>query len=276
MVLGTQMFDVRCLKMLKVYADRNLNQTSATTSAKLHTSARLLPGLPEQFRTSTISDCISNPPFYAYTSGKSPSCIIQRRPTVKMVLEAIRYTRGSLEVLDQKKLPHEEFYIKVNNPRDGWHAIQSMQVRGAPAIAIVAALSLAVCLETGNEHARTLSKATSSQCTNFISQSLKYLVTSRPTAVNLADAARKLEKLVFVIQSKRSSKASDVQQGYIDAAEKMLLDDVQDNENIGRHGAEWILEQASSSSATNKLSVLTHCNTGYVQKISSFQHYDNF
>jgi len=61
-----------------------------------------------------------------------------------MVLEAIRYTRGSLQLLEQRRLPLETEWVDILNTEDGWTAIREMTVRGAPAIAIAAALSLAV------------------------------------------------------------------------------------------------------------------------------------
>ncbi len=61
-------------------------------------------------------------------------------------LQAILYERGSLQLLDQRRLPHETIQISVNDPESGWHAIKDMAVRGAPAIAVSAALCLAVDL----------------------------------------------------------------------------------------------------------------------------------
>lgn len=52
-----------------------------------------------------------------------------------MVLQAIKYKRGKLEILDQLKLPYEEVYLDILSPQDAWAAIKNMQVRGAPAIA---------------------------------------------------------------------------------------------------------------------------------------------
>jgi methylthioribose-1-phosphate isomerase len=43
-------------------------------------------------------------------------------------LEAIRFTNGSLELLDQIKLPFETKYIKIETVKDGWNAINEMKV----------------------------------------------------------------------------------------------------------------------------------------------------
>lgn len=48
-------------------------------------------------------------------------------------------------------------------------------------------------------------------------------------------------------------------QVYVKAAEKMLVDDVADNKAIGSYGSALIQSQSKSP---QKLSVLTHCNTG--------------
>ena len=172
-----------------------------------------------------------------------------------MVLQAIRYARGQLEILDQLKLPHAEEYDHIYSSTDAWHAIKEMRTRGAPAIAIVAALALAVELEN-----MKLSSV-AEEVKVFIDEKLEYLITSRPTAVNLADAARKLSKVVDAAATKADASGSDVKNAYIEAAEQMLVADVQDNEAIGRHGAEWILKNTEAGQK-GQVSVLTHCNTG--------------
>ncbi|KAH9825384.1 Methylthioribose-1-phosphate isomerase [Teratosphaeria destructans] len=169
-----------------------------------------------------------------------------------MVLEAIRYKPGGLQILNQLKLPHQEEYDEIRNSQDGWHAIKEMRTRGAPAIAIVAALSLAVELQNSKASDRA------EEVSAFIVEKLDYLVTSRPTAVNLADAARKLKKIVQAAASASGSDGAAVSKAYCDAAAQMLISDVSDNQGIGTHGAAWITKQAGGG----PVSVLTHCNTG--------------
>lgn len=47
-------------------------------------------------------------------------------------LQAIRYSRGKLEVLDQLKLPHEHHYDEVSTSEEAFDSIKSMRVRGMP------------------------------------------------------------------------------------------------------------------------------------------------
>jgi methylthioribose-1-phosphate isomerase len=129
-----------------------------------------------------------------------------------------------------------------------------MTVRGAPAIAIVAALSLAVELHSLPQK----SSSSAIDITEHITKQLHYLEGSRPTAVNLFEATSKLRGLV---NSKFAQNVSvdAIVDAYIAAAEKMLIDDVSDNKAIGDHGANWLIKHNPS---LPKFKVLTHCNTG--------------
>lgn len=45
-------------------------------------------------------------------------------------LQAIKYRRGRLDVLDQLKLPHEFVYDQVSTCEEAFDCIKSMRVRG--------------------------------------------------------------------------------------------------------------------------------------------------
>ncbi|KAG8471868.1 hypothetical protein CXB51_036908 [Gossypium anomalum] len=185
---------------------------------------------------------------------------------VDNTLQAICYKRGSLQLLDQRKLPLETVYLNIHGSTDGWNAIREMVVRGAPAIAIAAALSLAVEVANLKDF-----NGGSKDAASFLESKLEYLVSrsqstpqrigvvpSRPTAVNLSDAAIKLKEIISKAASTVSVPES-VFQAYIEAAEIMLDDDVATNKAIGSHGASFLQHQQNNS---KRFSVLTHCNTG--------------
>ena len=181
-----------------------------------------------------------------------------------MALQAIKYRRGKLEILDQLKLPHQEIYIEISTPEQAWDAIKAMKVRGAPAIAIVAILSLAVWAANFIQSEKeNIFPRLETSIPQHISDKLKYLITSRPTAVNLAEAAARFDNLVWSTWKLVDSSGVRVLNTYIKAAEQMLVDDVNDNERIGSFGADWILQKAEGNTLERKISVLTHCNTGY-------------
>ena len=179
-----------------------------------------------------------------------------------MVLQAIRYKRGELQILDQLKLPYQEDFLDISSPQDAWDAIKKMRVRGAPAIAIVAALSLAVWLERENYTANDTELVPQNDLVSSLQEKLNFLATSRPTAVNLSDAAQKLERVVLTSSQQSGANVRSIAEAYIAAAEQMLVSDVEDNENIGRHGAGWLLRSTNAGSPQKPISVLTHCNTG--------------
>lgn len=174
-----------------------------------------------------------------------------------MSLEAIKYKRGELRILDQLKLPHESQYVNIRTSEDGFNAILNMVVRGAPAIAIVAALALAVELTTLEPE---YSAYTTTSIKDYIFEKLDYLNTSRPTAVNLSDSVRKLKTVVAeAVQGNNNLAVQSVVNVYLARAEDMLQQDVGDNTNIGNHGAEWLKNACEGKS---QLTVMTHCNTG--------------
>jgi hypothetical protein len=50
---------------------------------------------------------------------------------IMSTLQAIRYVRGKLDVLDQLRLPHEFHYDQVSTSEEAFECIRSMRVRGA-------------------------------------------------------------------------------------------------------------------------------------------------
>jgi methylthioribose-1-phosphate isomerase len=171
-----------------------------------------------------------------------------------MQLEAIRYSRGSLQILDQLLLPLQSRYEAVGSVQQAWEAIRAMKVRGAPAIALVGCLSLAVELRAGAGGPGLAALVA------FVRDSLSFLVTARPTAVNMARAARDLADAAAREAEKEGATEEAVRERVICYAEDMLDRDLRDNRRIGDLGAGHLLEQAAPSGG--KVVVLTHCNTG--------------
>ena len=168
-------------------------------------------------------------------------------------LLAVKYSRGKLEVLDQLRLPHEFHYDLVSDRKEAFDCIASMRVRGAPAIAIVASLGLAVELHNGK-----LSPESADDAVSSIDEALDYLKQSRPTAVDLTNAINQLKQR---IRAPGISDKDAVVSAFIEEAELIFKKDLQTNISIGNAGAEW-LQQNAGASTDKPTSVLTHCNTG--------------
>ncbi|XP_030586283.1 methylthioribose-1-phosphate isomerase isoform X2 [Archocentrus centrarchus] len=150
-----------------------------------------------------------------------------------MTLEAIRYRTGSLQILNQLLLPHQTVYDDIRSVQDAYEAIKSMKVRGAPAIAIVGCLSLAVELRAG---------AGGDDPVTFIRESLCHLTSARPTAVNMGRAAREL--MEFAENESMEKNSEQLRESVIAWIEDMLERDI------------------LSGVPRDSVTILTHCNTG--------------
>ena len=175
------------------------------------------------------------------------------------MVKSLRWVERQLEVLDQLQLPYVQKYIPVRNAEDGWRVIKEMRVRGAPAIAIVAMLSLAADLNEQIVTGRLPDD--SQQVTDYIVEKLDYLVTSRPTAVNLSEAANRSKGRVET-KGRENTPGKGVAETFISAAEDLLKQDVLDNHRLGENGERWILDHTGLGTEKRPVSILTHCNTG--------------
>lgn len=173
-------------------------------------------------------------------------------------LEAIRFSKEdtSLEILDQLLLPYSTEYIQIKSIEDAFKAIKLMQVRGAPAIAIVGAFSIVV--DTKNY----LDSGETSRTVADLVESIDYLITSRPTAVNLSNACTEIKHLLsdaFVALSKVSD---EVYKLLFEYAVKLHEDDLRNNYKIGTNGVQYIVDTLKAQEFTGPFSIITVCNTG--------------
>jgi methylthioribose-1-phosphate isomerase len=96
------------------------------------------------------------------------------------VIEAIRWDGAALHLLDQRRLPTDEVWLRLDTLDAVARAIADMVVRGAPAIAISGAYGLVLGERAG------LSRAEGS----------RRLLAARPTAVNLRWAMERMRDVV--------------------------------------------------------------------------------
>ncbi len=140
----------------------------------------------------------------------------------------IRYEPGVLTLLDQTKLPTDETYVRLADLESIAKAIETMVVRGAPAIGISAAYGLAVARRTGVPMADADLR----------------LRRTRPTAVNLFWALDRMRPLWADGADAETLEAE---------AHRIYQEDKASSEAMARIGAELIPDGAT---------VLTHCNAG--------------
>lgn len=150
---------------------------------------------------------------------------------------------GTVDVLDQRRLPLEERYLAVDSAVAMAEAIRTLAVRGAPAIGCAAAYGIAV-------EAVRLQDADRDAFTAGLDRAFSVLAASRPTAVNLFWA---LERMRAEHAASQGSPRAEVVRRLVDAAHATFEDDLRANDALGRHGAGLLPDDAV---------VLTHCNAG--------------
>lgn len=176
----------------------------------------------------------------------------------KDTLEAIRFDKENvtLDILDQLLLPYESRYISIKSIQDAFEAIKLMQVRGAPAIAIVGAFAITVDTHLYLKSGETLKTVAD------LLNSIDYLVTSRPTAVNLANACNEIKALLISHFEKSDVVTEKVWKLLFDYSVSLHEDDLRNNFKIGENGLRFISETLKAQNFKGPFSIVTVCNTG--------------
>ncbi len=154
-------------------------------------------------------------------------------------IRAIQWCDEGLMILDQRKLPHDVSYEIVTTAKQVADAIQTMKVRGAPAIGITAAYGVVLA-------ARERYVSNPINWKNKIDEELNLLAGARPTAVNLYWAIRVMRDLIGTIES-------DPVPPLLDHALRLHENDIIANRRMGELGADLLTDPAG---------ILTHCNAG--------------
>mmetsp|Transcript_23197 Transcript_23197/g.25569 ORF Transcript_23197/g.25569 Transcript_23197/m.25569 type:complete len:372 (-) Transcript_23197:333-1448(-) len=175
-------------------------------------------------------------------------------------LESMRFTKSpqpKLEVLDQLLIPQSKVYIDIPDVETAWSVIRCMQIRGAPLIALVACLGLAVDINVNVKTKNEIANLCGDDLKMFIQKKMDYLATSRPTAVNLFNA---LQEIKIILEEQTDATHASYSKAILDHAEFMLERDISDNKNIGNNGADAILQKVKGKRETIRM--VTICNTG--------------
>ena len=165
-------------------------------------------------------------------------------------LRSLRYLPGVLSILNQKELPTREIWIEAKDVETAAVAIESMAVRGAPALATCAAYGVCLWLHSILDLSLPWSKIQP----NFLDV-LKRLRKTRPTAVNLFHVLDDLEKVSHQWSSDQT--VLELRQAVEVFAMKVESLDLATCKSIGVNGMGFFKEVSK-----HKLSILTHCNTG--------------
>lgn len=159
-------------------------------------------------------------------------------------VKAIEWCGGTLRLLDQRALPHEETWLNYDSATGVAEAIRSMVVRGAPAIGIAAAFGVVLAARA------RLSQGGAWQAA--LEEDFKVLADSRPTAVNLFWALERMRERLQRLKSNEGALA------VLEAEALGILEsDREANLTMAQLGMELIRKHQSAPQR-----LMTHCNAG--------------
>jgi methylthioribose-1-phosphate isomerase len=158
-------------------------------------------------------------------------------------VETLRWAQDRLEMIDQRILPARFEYRSYETAVGVAEGIRSMVVRGAPAIGCAAAYGVALA-------ARELQHAAQDAFAAGMEAAFAQLAASRPTAVNLFWALKRMHR---VWEKCQGQDHHAIARTLLQEAHEVLAEDIRINRAMGGHGAALLADGAR---------VLTHCNAG--------------
>jgi methylthioribose-1-phosphate isomerase len=158
-------------------------------------------------------------------------------------MKSIEWLGDAVRFIDQSRLPAAEVLVTTKDPEILVEAIRTLRLRGAPLIGISAGYGIALT-------ALRYSGNSPEEFQQLLKASIDRFHSTRPTAVNLFWALRRMEALVDA-----RGEVSRTRTSLIDEAIRIHHEDEMSCEKIGTNGEPLIPENAS---------VITHCNTGFL------------
>ncbi|MDQ4127855.1 MAG: S-methyl-5-thioribose-1-phosphate isomerase [Actinomycetota bacterium] len=153
-------------------------------------------------------------------------------------MRTIDWVDGKIRIVDQTRLPAEEFLLNLSTIEELAEAISSLRVRGAPALGVAGGLGIALAAQRAREAGEDVGEG--------ISWAASVLASTRPTAVNLKWGINRVKE---AYDPARPEAVDEL----IEQARAMVAEDEKINRLIGEVGAD-LLAQGSR--------VMTHCNAG--------------
>jgi methylthioribose-1-phosphate isomerase len=161
------------------------------------------------------------------------------------MLPTIAREADAVVMIDQRKLPAEEVYVRCKTAPEVARAIKTMVIRGAPAIGVAAAMGIALGMRR--------SKATGTQ--KFAAEFHKIcelMASTRPTAVNLFWAIERMRR-AFAAGAQAGESVEQIKDRLDRESTAIHDEDVASCRAMGAFGADVVPADAR---------ILTHCNAG--------------
>src|SRR5918999_4614104 len=161
------------------------------------------------------------------------------------MLPTIDWQGDVIVMVDQRKLPAQEVYVRCRTAQEVARAIRTMVIRGAPAIGVAAAMGLALGMK------RSTARGTRQFAVDF-QKTCDMMASTRPTAVNLFWAIDRM-KAVFAETAQAGASTDEIADRLEQEARTIHDEDVAACRAMGGFGAAVVPDGSR---------VLTHCNAG--------------
>ena len=154
----------------------------------------------------------------------------------------------TIQIIDQRNLPHEFVIEELNSVEDVFNAIKEMHVRGAPLIGATAAYGMYLSVLEAEEK----------KDERIIEGSAEKLISARPTAKDLEWAVKQqLEKINKTNDLKEKKRIA------LSNAKKISNESAEQCKKIGEFGVK-LIEEISRKKNGETVNILTHCNAGWL------------
>ena len=161
---------------------------------------------------------------------------------------ALDEENNALVIIDQTQLPYHTEILSLTKQEDIWNAIYLLQVRGAPAIGVAAAIGIYLA-------AREIGADGFDDFYTEFQKAKDYLDSARPTAVNLSWALKRMEQVV--LKNKEKTVPEIVEILHKEAIE-IREEDIWVCKMIGEYGLSLVKPGDG---------LLTHCNAGQLATV---------
>ncbi|MBT3585120.1 MAG: S-methyl-5-thioribose-1-phosphate isomerase [Halobacteriovoraceae bacterium] len=164
---------------------------------------------------------------------------------MKELVKALEWKDEALYLIDQRKLPLEETFVKVTTLEECHGAIKDMVVRGAPLIGFTAIYGMVLWIKNNRQ-----------ACLEELNKAADYLNTARPTAVNLEYEVLRIKQMAVEYEGRFDAFYPIIEE-HAKAQMQVLADG---NLAMAKLGADELEKRCGGG----KLNLMTLCNTGWL------------
>jgi methylthioribose-1-phosphate isomerase len=156
---------------------------------------------------------------------------------------------GIVHIINQDRLPFFFEIMELRSVKEVYNAIKEMAVRGAPAIGVTAAFGMYLATLEATSHSKPM---------EYLKKEAEYLISCRPTAVNLTWSVNKV-----LTNLTEFTNPEDLSGAALHVAKEICEEEIDNCRKIGINGLS-LIEEISLKKQGLPVNILTHCNAGWL------------